>query len=395
MSRKNQQKQDHTKNGPTKKEIRKQQIAETQERKKQSRFERKRWVQEKKKRQYGDAEWKSDFLSFSGQLESIGLTIKDVAGDGNCLFRAMSDQFTGDPNGYANYRRQICDYIYHNREDFEPFIEDDEPFEEYIARMRRNATWGGHLEIQACSMLYQVTVTIHQINQPRWELGFPGIATKTIHFSYHQGQHYSSVRMIGDISRNGPPAPIELNIIKPRGGTSTQKKQPEIIIPTEEELLIMDHTGCTNLEFIRHVLMENFGDIDASVEFIFIIGPDNTEFQREYLDKPYDPTNFEKPSQPTETNKEKKNQQAEKNKNNNNNRAVYKPQPEIKKEPKINKPPAHESNKERKQRLKMEREVENELKPTPPPPTQTPQTEPPPNADEVSILSVDLGAVQI
>jgi len=349
----------------------------------------------KKKRQYGDAEWKSDFLKFSDQLEAIGLTIKDVAGDGNCLFRSMSDQFTGDPNNYANYRRQICDYIYHNREDFEPFIEDDEPFEEYIARMRRNATWGGHLEIQACSILYQVNITIHQINQPRWELGFPGNAIKTIHFSYHQGQHYSSVRMIGDVSRNGPPAPIELNI-KPRGSTSTQKKPPEIFIPTEEELIIMDHTGCTNLEFIRHVLMENFGDIDASVEFVLIIGPDNTEFQKEYLDKPYDPTNFEKPSQtskPTET-KEKKNQNAA-NKNNNNNRANYKPQPqqEIKKETKVNKLPAHESNKERKQRLKLEKENE----PKPIPPSQTPQTESTPltPADEVSILSVDLGSVQI
>ena len=55
------------------------------------------------------------------------------------------------------------------------------------------------MEIQAASQLYQVNITIHQLNQPRWEIpNFPG--KRTIHLSYHDGDHYSSVRSIGNYS---------------------------------------------------------------------------------------------------------------------------------------------------------------------------------------------------
>jgi len=299
----------------SKKELRQLQYQEAAERKKNERIMKKKWREEKRKRTYGDAEWKSDFLKFSDQLTAIGLMIKDVAGDGNCLFRAMADQFTGEPSNYATYRKQICEFILYNRQDYEPFIEDDEPFDEYIARMRKNGTWGGHLEIQACSMAYQVNVTIHQLNQPRWELTYPGFATKTIHLSYHDGQHYSSVRMLGDNSRNGHPEPIEMKTGRPN--TNKEKKESDIFIPVEEELIVMDHTGCTNLAFIRQVLLDNYGDIESTVEYIFIVGPDNEEIQREYLEKFPDPSLYQKSNtKETSSNditKERKNQNQDQN----------------------------------------------------------------------------------
>jgi len=122
-----------------------------------------------------------------------------VAGDGNCLFRAIADQLDGNPDNHPKYRKRICEYIEINRLDFEPFIEDDEPFDEYMTRMKRNATWGGQMEIQACSLAYSCNITIHQLNKPRWDMAtFPASQVKTIHLSYHQGEHYSSVRKIGD-----------------------------------------------------------------------------------------------------------------------------------------------------------------------------------------------------
>jgi len=248
------------------------------------------------------------------------MRIVPVGTDGNCLFRAMADQFTGEPNNYATYRKQICDFILYNRMDYEPFIEDDEPFEDYIARMRRNGTWGGHLEIQACSMAYQVNVTIHQLNQPRWELLSLAFSTKTIHLSYHDGQHYSSVRMLRDNSRNGPPEPIEIQV---RGGrpnnNNREKKESDIFIPVEEELIVMDHTGCTNLAFIRQVLNDNYGDIDSTVDYILIIGADNEEMQREYLEKFPDPSLYQKSnSQETSSNNNTKESNSQETSSNNN-----------------------------------------------------------------------------
>lgn len=51
---------------------------------------------------------------------------------------------------------------------FEPFIEDDEPFDRYCKSMRKNGRWGGHLEIQAASMLYRVNILIYQLALPRY-----------------------------------------------------------------------------------------------------------------------------------------------------------------------------------------------------------------------------------
>lgn len=47
----------------------------------------------------------------------------------------MADQLEGDPSVHFTYRTKICDFIEQNREDYEPFVEDDEPFDKvcYIA----------------------------------------------------------------------------------------------------------------------------------------------------------------------------------------------------------------------------------------------------------------------
>ena len=38
-------------------------------------------------------------------------------------------------------------FMEQNRDDFEPFIEDDEKFDDYLNRMSWDKEWGGNLEI--------------------------------------------------------------------------------------------------------------------------------------------------------------------------------------------------------------------------------------------------------
>jgi len=208
-----------------------------------------------------------------------------VAGDGNCLFRAIADQLDGNPDNHPKYRKRICEYIEINRLDFEPFIEDDEPFDEYMTRMKRNATWGGQMEIQACSLAYSCNITIHQLNKPRWDMAtFPASQVKTIHLSYHQGEHYSSVRKIGDENvKYAIPKEIKLvDTSKSALWPQREEKKASSHI-TFEEITVMEVSGCQNREFVRQLLLENWGDINATIEFIFTVGPDNIEFQHDYL----------------------------------------------------------------------------------------------------------------
>jgi OTU domain-containing protein 3 len=131
-------------------------------------------------------EWKSDLAKFEEQLGVYGLRLKIVKGDGNCLFRTLADQIEGREDNYMTYRQRIVEFITVNREYFEPFIEDDEKFDDYVKDMMKDAVWGGNLEIQAFSMLYQRNVVIHILGQPSYVVSSMSTG-RTIHCSYHLG----------------------------------------------------------------------------------------------------------------------------------------------------------------------------------------------------------------
>ena len=95
-----------------------------------------------------------------------GLDIVDMTSDGNCLFRAISDQLYRDyGNSHEEIRSDICDYMEANEDDFGVFLvlddddakdeEDAEDFESYIRGMRMDGEWGGNLELVAAARLYE------------------------------------------------------------------------------------------------------------------------------------------------------------------------------------------------------------------------------------------------
>ena len=145
----------------------------------------KRELKRRKNMKY-DNEWKEDLIKFGAQLAEFGLRIKIVKGDGNCLFRSLSDQIEGNENNYMEYRKNVVGFIMENREYFEPFIEDDEKFDDYIEDMKKDAVWAGNLEIQGFSMLYKRNVVVHIVNQPSYVISFSPEA-RTVHCSYHLG----------------------------------------------------------------------------------------------------------------------------------------------------------------------------------------------------------------
>jgi hypothetical protein len=64
------------------------------------------------------------------QLQSLGLYAAPTIGDGNCLFRALSDQVHGSPEKHREVRRQVCDWIEQHKERYEGFVEDDDYIED-------------------------------------------------------------------------------------------------------------------------------------------------------------------------------------------------------------------------------------------------------------------------
>jgi len=70
-----------------------------------------------------------------------------VGGDGNCLFRAIADQIEGNEKLHRKYRDETIDFIEQHKEDYAPFVEDDETIDQYVNDLRKDGTWGGQIEI--------------------------------------------------------------------------------------------------------------------------------------------------------------------------------------------------------------------------------------------------------
>jgi hypothetical protein len=60
----------------------------------------------------------------------------------------------------------VSEHMQDHREEFEPFVEDEVPFDEYCKTMRDDGTWAGHMELQATSLVTYHNICIHQVLEP-------------------------------------------------------------------------------------------------------------------------------------------------------------------------------------------------------------------------------------
>lgn len=145
-----------------------------------------------------------NFTSFKDQLKAMGLTLREVQGDGNCLFRALNDQVEGHTRNHLRYRYETVQYMKEHRTDFEPFVEDEVPFDQHLHNLGQPGTYAGNDAIVAFARLHELVIVIHQLNTPLWQVkGTDKPNATELHLSYHNGDHYNSVRKIGD-NTQGP-----------------------------------------------------------------------------------------------------------------------------------------------------------------------------------------------
>jgi len=124
-------------------------------------------------------------------LARQGLTRKETPKDGACLFRAVSELLYGTQVYHQEVREDCVDTICAYEEQFRPFLDEGIQFEEYTRRMRLVTVWGGHLELQALSLCYQVNFRVHTSQGAVLEIDnhFP----RLLHLAYLHGNHYDLV----------------------------------------------------------------------------------------------------------------------------------------------------------------------------------------------------------
>jgi hypothetical protein len=145
-------------------------------------------------------------------------TIKRMASDGNCLFRAVADQIYGDADMHDVVRERCMNYMESERDHYSQFVTED--FAQYLARKRQDRCFGNNLEIQAISELYNRPIEIYIWRGGRMEVinlfhGQYRTDNPPIRFSYHHGNHYNSV-----LDPNNPSVGVGLGLPQLHTGVS-------------------------------------------------------------------------------------------------------------------------------------------------------------------------------
>jgi len=83
-------------------------------------------------------------------LREHGVRERPVEGDGNCQFRALADQLYGSEDHHAAIREQVIDQLRAEPHRYKGFVEGGN-YDDYVAEMARNGTWGDHVTLQAAA----------------------------------------------------------------------------------------------------------------------------------------------------------------------------------------------------------------------------------------------------
>ncbi|XP_059111259.1 OTU domain-containing protein 3 isoform X2 [Peromyscus eremicus] len=245
------------------------------ERKRDERAARRALAKERRNRpEPGGSSCEEEFVSFANQLQALGLKLREVPGDGNCLFRALGDQLEGHSRNHLKHRQETVDYMIRQREDFEPFVEDDVPFEKHVASLAKPGTFAGNDAIVAFARNHQLNVVIHQLNAPLWQIrGTDKSSVRELHIAYRYGEHYDSVRRINDNSEAPAHLQTDFQMLHQDGANKKEKIKTKGVDfedgPRDEVedavQKVGNATGCSDFNLIvQNLEAENY-NIDSAI----------------------------------------------------------------------------------------------------------------------------------
>ncbi|KAK8970258.1 hypothetical protein KSP40_PGU019129 [Platanthera guangdongensis] len=83
------------------------------------------------------------------RLNAYGLFEVKVSGDGNCQFRAVSDQLYGSPEHHKHVRKEVVKQLKQFRSAYEGYV--PMKYKKYRRKMAKSGEWGDHVTLQAAA----------------------------------------------------------------------------------------------------------------------------------------------------------------------------------------------------------------------------------------------------
>ncbi|XP_043723649.1 OVARIAN TUMOR DOMAIN-containing deubiquitinating enzyme 12-like [Telopea speciosissima] len=92
------------------------------------------------------------------RLHVYGLCEVKVSGDGNCQFRALSDQMYKSPEHHKYVRKEVIKQLKDNRSLYEGYV--PMKYKHYYKKMAKSGVWGDHLTLQAAADKFVVKICL-------------------------------------------------------------------------------------------------------------------------------------------------------------------------------------------------------------------------------------------
>lgn len=115
---------------------------------------------------------------------------------------------------HLQLREETVQHMRKNWDDFEAFFIPSEAsmgvtdFGVHLDLLAKNGIFAGNDAIAAFAKKDRVAIVIHQLNREPLKIGCEGLPTKELHVSYHDGNHYNSVRYMSDLNSRLKPANV-------------------------------------------------------------------------------------------------------------------------------------------------------------------------------------------
>eukprot|EP01017_Pseudomicrothorax_dubius_P044809 TRINITY_DN7625_c0_g2_i1.p1 TRINITY_DN7625_c0_g2~~TRINITY_DN7625_c0_g2_i1.p1 ORF type:complete len:187 (-),score=37.27 TRINITY_DN7625_c0_g2_i1:382-942(-) len=149
-----------------------------------------------------DAAYMEHFTALQAAMRVKGIYMRDVEGDGNCLFRAVSDQLEGNEANHRKYRVQAFEYLAENPQEFMPYIDTDTTsWDDYLKQIYKDGEWGDNVELQALSQKLLYNFVIHMRDAPPVIIqNFESMAPdRTLHLAYHLGESLENTTLASEL----------------------------------------------------------------------------------------------------------------------------------------------------------------------------------------------------
>lgn len=142
----------------------------------------------------------SDHQRLLDRLVVYGLVDLKVKGDGNCQFRALSDQFYRSPEHHRFVRQQVVKQLESHPEIYAGYVPMD--YREYLKKMSKSGEWGDHVTLQAAADSYGVKIFILTSFRDTCYIEILPVVEKSrrvICLSFWAEVHYNSIYPEGEL----------------------------------------------------------------------------------------------------------------------------------------------------------------------------------------------------